>query len=705
MKNKLLFTTLLFSVCIVGFAIVGGIRNYTAVPHWDMWDGTLLFYSNIENGNYYDWWAQHNEHRIVLARLLFWIDYRFFGGLNVFLIIANYIIVGFSAFVFWLILREVTEEKTVSSREAIFSLLMTSWLFLWAQENNLTVGFQSQFILAQLLPLCSLFWLAKSVTTGGRRDFIIACIFGVLSAGAMANGVLALPLMFIYALLLKQGIARTSVLLLLAACTNTLYFYNYHSPTGHGHLFSSLLENPLGFFHFILLYLGSPFYFLLAQGSMGKVAAVIMGGLLIIGSAWLALKQLSNLKRSPIIFALLFFILYVGGSAFGTAGGRLIFGLDMALASRYTTPSIMAFSALFIALYVGTLNSFKGAKNKALVALVIAVCVLMLASQIKALKPMNNQLSERAVAALALDMDIKDDQFIGSVYPASASENALNIARAAVQGHYSIFGVYPYSDLKRQVGAPFGPLSPTKCIGNLDFIEPIESVTDYVRVNGWIYSATTEKIPTLVRILNKSGQIAGFALTGTPRPDVADVISSKARFSGFRGYLRSDATGAQIDAEGDNPACNLRINAPPKIFDITKLAPLSLSFNLTTLRNSSVVANIGWTGTDFQHTYLAQMTILGSLIDSDANTGSLILKMKRGDKLLYRSGPTGGRQMVEVLLVPQLVAKLPVALDWVQLDFSGSLLPDTFELKLSDNGNGWGEWSAVAVRTEGIKNE
>lgn len=702
-KNKLLLASAIFSVCIVGLAIAGGIRNYTSIPYWDMWDGTLLFYSKIDNGNHLEWLSQHNEHRIILSRILFWIDYKFFLGLSGFLIVINYVLVGLSAYVFCLIIDEATGSKKLTSREMIFSLLITSWMFLWVQENNFTVGFQSQFILAQLLPLCALFWLAKSTIRENGGDFIVACIFGLLSAGAMANGTLALPLMFIYALLLKQSIQIRCVLFILAIGVNLLYFFSYNAPKNHGHLLSALIENPLDFIRFVLLYLGSPFYYLFGQGSLGKTVAAIMGGFLIMTSAVLALKQLSKQNRSPVVLALLFFILYIGGTAFGTAGGRLVFGLDMALASRYTTAAIMAFSALFVAMYLCFSNSFNHLKKLTLLAIITPACILILIYQIKALNPTNIILSDKGVGALALGMGIKDEQAIGNLYPVVGSEHVLNIARIAVQGHYSIFGVYPYLDLKRQIGAPSGLALPNECIGNIDSVDTIQGVKDYVRVNGWIYSPVNQKIPTLVRIVSNNGHVAGFALTGTTRPDVAEAISSRARLSGFRGYLRSEATGKYVNLEGDATSCNLYVKAPPKIFDISKPALPNLVSNLATVRSASIVRNDGWTGTDFQHTSIAEMTILGSLIDSDANIGSLIIKMNRGDKILYRSGPTGGRQMVEVLHAPQLKAKLPVALDWVQLDFSSDLLPDVFDLKFSDNGNGWGEWSAIAVKSNGVK--
>jgi hypothetical protein len=255
-----------------------------------------------------------------------------------------------------------------------------------------------------------------------------------------------------------------------------------------------------------------------------------------------------------------------------------------------------------------------------------------------------------------------------------------------------------YFDLQVTDSGSFKWLSSNECVAYLDFIEPINDVSDYVRVNGWIFSATDEKSPTLVRFIGKGGLVVGFALTGTPRPDVKDAINKKAGLAGFRGYLQSDATGTQVIAEGSNPTCHLNVNVSAKMFDTRKLPLSGESSDSDTVKSSSVIANNGWTGTDFQHSNIAQMVVLGSHRDSDADTGSLIVKMKRGDKLFYSSGPTDGRQIVEVLGAPQLVAKLPVAIDWIQLDFSSGLLPATFELKFSDNGNGWGEWSAIAIR-------
>ena len=47
---------------IVGLAVVGAILSYSPVPYWDMWDGALYFFMQVQDGDHAAWWAQHNEH-------------------------------------------------------------------------------------------------------------------------------------------------------------------------------------------------------------------------------------------------------------------------------------------------------------------------------------------------------------------------------------------------------------------------------------------------------------------------------------------------------------------------------------------------------------------------------------------------------------------------------------------------------------------
>ena len=64
-------------------------RTYTPVPVWDMWH-IVVFLSGVADGAGWPvWWELMNEHRIVITRLLFWMDQNWFDGTFIFLIVIN----------------------------------------------------------------------------------------------------------------------------------------------------------------------------------------------------------------------------------------------------------------------------------------------------------------------------------------------------------------------------------------------------------------------------------------------------------------------------------------------------------------------------------------------------------------------------------------------------------------------------------------
>jgi hypothetical protein len=150
------------------------------------------------------------------------------------------------------------------------------------------------------------------------------------------------------------------------------YFYNYHieqAPTIDGSKATSLLETfisrPLDIIQYILIYLGNPFrYIYLLKSNIlfifgfpevlsgdletAKYICLVAGVLFSIASIAAAIKYLKNYKTATLQIALLFFILYIVGTATGTAGRRIFLGLIQASESRYNTPVLMAWASLIL---------------------------------------------------------------------------------------------------------------------------------------------------------------------------------------------------------------------------------------------------------------------------------------------------------------------------------------------------------------------
>ena len=67
-------------------------------------------------------------------------------------------------------------------------------------------------------------------------------------------------------------------------------------------------------------------------------------------TAWAAWHMRGHMPSAQCFcVTLVGFLAYLGGSAFGTAGGRLLLGLPQALTSRYATPVLLGWCTLAVA--------------------------------------------------------------------------------------------------------------------------------------------------------------------------------------------------------------------------------------------------------------------------------------------------------------------------------------------------------------------
>lgn len=549
-------------------AVAGGMHAYSPVPFWDMWGATLGFFIAHSDGNTSVWWALHNEHRIVLSRVLFWLDYKLFDGTSAFLIAMNYVFVMSAIAVFYQIcLARLKPDPQARKLALISASLIGAWLFQWMQEENLAWAFQSQFFLAQLLPLCALLALYQSSltktvsgnvdTTRSRTFFMMACVLGVASAGTMANGVIALPLMTLYSLVMRQHWLRSLTLTIVSMATTTLYFSNYNPPPSHGSLTDTLLSQPVDAAHYVLLYLGTPFYMLFGGAETGAIAAVFASIFMGLITTAALVRCIRNPHAHGLSMALVIYIIFLAGTALGTAGGRLVFGVYQALTFRYTTPALMAWAALFVLCLPWIIEAFRRWRVASL-SLLGVTFIAMLSLQLQALEPKHQQIFDRAVAALALELGVKDETQISTTYV--MSDGLIGTAEVASAYNLSVFGMYPWRDLRPEIGRRFSGQSDTQCLGHLDSVERIEQDNNYLVIRGWLFDRNTRQSPELIRVVNGDGITAGFALTGQPRPDVADAVNRRAGLSGFIGYVNMHTNDGLHELVGDNPVCVLPVD-------------------------------------------------------------------------------------------------------------------------------------------------
>lgn len=548
-----------YAFFMVSLSAIGGIKSFTSVPYWDMWGPYLDFYMEPPNG-FSSWWIQHNEHRIVLAKVLFWLDIRYFGGLSYFLILLNYFFVTLEIWIF----IKIFNKKSVGvspNYQFIFKCFIVAWLFSWSQYDNLTGAFQSQFFLAQLLPLCSFYLLSKSITPPTRVSYFLgAILFGVLSLGSMANGIFAMPLLFVYSIIAAQGWRRSSALFILSAITIAVYLYGYHTPVGHASPLNSLLSSPYDYLKYVLYYLGVPFYFIFEGVGIARTAAIIGGIFLLVSYLIFAIQLFVRREYGSINFTIIIFGVFILATAVVTGGGRLIFGVNQALTSRYCTPALMMWTGLFIMLSPMLSRLYVKRKNIFLSVVAIA-SISLIPMQLRAINIDGDINFNREVAALALAMGVRDLEQISKIYP--APDVAIAISEKAKKNNLSIFGADPYKGLEDSINTNAVTVSHFKCIGNLDEVIVLNGST-YSRIRGWIYSPDVRLHSKMVQIVNETGSVVGYALVGQKRDDVMHNFGPSALKSGFIGYVKATSANSPLGINSSAMGCDLTLRLENK---------------------------------------------------------------------------------------------------------------------------------------------
>jgi hypothetical protein len=510
--------------------IVGTVRWYVEVPYWDMWEGYLLYYINAQRLSFWtQLFSQANEHRIALSHLLFWLDIHFFGGRSLFLIPANVILL----LSFWLVLCAAA-RRLIQGEKALLGMVCagTAMLcFSWLQRDNITIGYQSQFLLAYLVPLIAFLCLAtSSALPGSGRWFFASLIFGVLSMGTMANGLVVIPLLVVMQLLLGELRAwKVGLTIAVGVLATSAWFYDY-----------ALTVQPrpsLGnAFTFVLSFLGSPFGRIVESQAMSVAAgAAYIGISLFFFLSWWR----AGATRDAYVLALLAFVGYVGASAAATAWGRAAYLTEAWRAERYATPALWGWAALAIL----AAHEFRASRKIKISAATAgaAAALFLLPSQLTALHDdAATNVNGKRLGALALVIGVADRESLQNIHPVDTPER-MNFIRG-LASFVKSFGVSLFSadaDYMRaaqKIGQPIDPgLHP--CHGMVESTGDIEGETNFHRLSGWAIDRKPRKVPKFIYFVSE-GAVSGVGVTGLARSDVAGIMGKQGAFAGFVGYAR-----------------------------------------------------------------------------------------------------------------------------------------------------------------------
>lgn len=504
------------------------IYSFTRVPYWDSWNLFAWLVSGRNGLN--EFVAQNNEHRIVLTRFFALADYHFFGGTGVFLILINLAL----GLLLLLALVSFIQGLIVGNTEFLFWPLVglaSIAIISMTQIENYAWEFQSQFLLAYLLPVAAIKYFAGATRYG--RNYVstaLGLVLSILAAGSMANGVLATFFLGLLALAQKRWKAATAAFTFFAALL-ALYFTAYANPGGSHSTFAQTLNDPVGFLLHLFAILGSPVFYILGQGIIAIGASMIAGALTAAILVLCAIKVIREYRTHNYLLALITISLFIFASMAIISVGRFSFGLTQAFAGRYMTPSLLLWLTLtFLVIYLLP----RRIRRPLIRYPVYQATLVLVILQVSLFSSYHQGDSTRQTGALALELQVPDYERISDLYPNPELPN--EVSRQMREQGKGIFG--QFAKERFQVGADAARRT-VNCQGFIETVTPVPD-SEKMRVSGWLnYSDDMSLFRYEVLIVESSSVafLGDLVAQGMHRPDVASEFGLPSIYSGFEAYV------------------------------------------------------------------------------------------------------------------------------------------------------------------------
>lgn len=383
-------------------------RNFHVVPLMDQWD-TLDIYIKHLSGTLTlrDFWALHNEHRILIPRFLILADYGIEGGAGYLLVALTLILQAVHAL---LLGRAFSKAPGTEHGERLLFLCLALLACFWLkQRENFVWSFQVAWMMNGLAASVAAYCAAgmHSRMTDGQiwRRFLLLALCCAVASYTLANGIFIGGILFLLFLKARLRSIFLVTWLLFGAGLAASYLTGYHS-TVHSVQHGTVPAQP---WIYLLGYLGGP----VLLKSPATFLGIFAGIAVLVGFLLLCLRFFR--EESPSFYTRFCFGAggYVFIGALLTTMGRHVFGIMQAGSSRYTTPAVL----LWFLVLSGNYAAARASGRKILGGVVGLMFLYILLTQAVLVGKMKATRVGLDEASLALVAEVDDTVALHRVYP------------------------------------------------------------------------------------------------------------------------------------------------------------------------------------------------------------------------------------------------------------------------------------------------
>ena len=434
--------------------------------------------------------------------------------------------------------------------------------------ENLTwpfqVGFVQVYLFAATAITLTVCWLrVEQAPPGGLHAHAIVWIvvLGAAATYSSANGLIVWPILVAVMFLRRIGRTSSGVVAIAGLAFTASYLWRYEPVDIHSS-YTESVEHPFDFARYVATFLGHP------AEPLGSVAMQLVGAAGVAALACLvalAIRDRELPDRRATLFgaAIGMFVLVTAAE---TALGRLSFGTEQALTSRYT----IAASVFWVGLAVGLaplvsrrttvlLRTRSGTEDVTGLTFVSIFVAAGLAANVPAYPSGQTLYAIRTKSEpmlVAFVADVEDDAARSASYPWHSVAPELEWLRAERVGPWNTGLGEALEDAQRQVDRPNSLAS---CQG---FVDSTTDVARGKRLDGWVVPPAGRKASRELAVVDAAGAPDGVGLVDVYRPDVKATGASTSNFSGFVAYARTtriDAYLVLFDSTSHAPLCSLAI--------------------------------------------------------------------------------------------------------------------------------------------------
>jgi hypothetical protein len=545
------------AVYVVASTILMVADSALALPFSDQWGQLIFTPQQVLSAWLY---SQDNEHRILFPRLIFAIDTFLFHENNDFGYICNIAL----TFALALLLTAVGARDLPSRSDRIWvgGAVFTA-LFSAMQWENFTLGYNVGFFLVELAAVANFTLVASGKPTSRKLAGAVAS--EAVAAYSLANGLLVPFIALALAIWLRRPKAHLAVLTVAALALAASYLYGYVTPKYH--------SDPLAFYQYpgaiaayVISEIGNPVGAIIREWTLSNYLnwAQVCGaiGVVLFTAAFVAAVPRSKAigASGPIFLATAAFVL---GTAVLTALGRVRFGSDQAISSRYITVVLLFWVAMGLIGFVAVARHYSFPR---LAVMTLGLCCLGIVamSQPRFVSDGRGWILPRREATTALLADVLDAEMLAKVNP--NVPKLVDIAAQLRAGNLSLFGD-PWS------GWINTPLIEHTRIGDQSRCRGAVTVATRItgsdrpgwRASGWAWGNDRDAAPDKIVMTDEAGRVIGYGLAGFA-PEAADLPHREGwRRSGWHGHF-TEIEAAPVIAyaliDKERTACRLRSSLP-----------------------------------------------------------------------------------------------------------------------------------------------